>query len=74
MHPENTKTTPKYACKECGSVNIRSDFNGYDIFIARGSKLIHVGDEHLEPLIQALFCMDCDEELPVQSLDDITVE
>jgi len=74
MDPEGTGTLPKYACKECGSVNIRSDFNGYDIFIARGDKLLHVGDKHLEPLIQALFCLDCDEELPVQSLDDLEIE
>ena len=74
MDPEGTGTLPKYACKECGSVNIRSDFNGYDIFIARGDKLIHVGDEHLEPLIQTLFCMDCDEELPGQFLDDLNIE
>ena len=58
MTSENNATNPKYACKECGSEEVRGDFDTYQVYRAEGDKLIYLRSEFTDPVILALYCND----------------
>ena len=40
MTSENNATSPKFACKECGSDEVRGDFDTYPVFRAEDDKIV----------------------------------
>ena len=74
MNTENTGTLPKYACKECGSDEVRSELNGYEVFRAEGDKLIHLRSECMEAGIIELICLSCYTQIEVDDLGSIKIE
>ena len=63
MTSANTETRPKYACPECGSTEVRGDFDTYQVYLAEGDRLIHLRSEFTDPAILALYCNMCDVEI-----------
>ena len=63
MNPENTGALPKFACKECGSLEVRNDFDTYQVFLAEDDKLIHLRSEFTDPAILRLYCNFCGEQI-----------
>ena len=74
MSTENREVPPKYACQECGSVELRSDLNAFTVFVAEGDKLLHVRDEGAPGGLQGLYCYECGEEIDAGYLGDIPIE
>ena len=71
MSAENITTHPKYACKECGSVEVRSELNGYEVFRAEGDQLIHLRSECMEAGLIELHCLSCHEPIEVDDFGSI---
>ena len=65
---------PKYACQACGSTRLRSELNAFNVFIARGDKLVHVRDEGIACSLQELYCYECGEEIDAGYLGNIRIE
>ena len=74
MNSENNEAPPKYGCHECGSVELRSELNAFNVFIARGDRLVHVRDEGVACGLQELYCYECGEEIDAGYLGDIRIE
>lgn len=73
MTSENNATSPKYACKECGSDEVRSQFDTYQVFRAEGDKLVHLRSEFPVTGLLALYCNWCDEQIQ-GNMAEITIE
>ena len=73
MTSDNTSTSPKYACKECGSDEVRSQFDTYQVFRAEGDKLVHLRSEFPVTGLLALYCNWCDERIQ-GDMAEITIE
>ena len=65
---------PKYACRVCGSAELRSELNAFDVFIARGDKLVHVRNEGTPGGLQGLYCYECGEAIEAGYLGDIRIK
>ena len=75
MNPENTENLPKYACRECGSDELRGEMHGFEVFRAEGDKIIHVRSEGTDGGLGGLFCYECDEPIPVEgSFSTVPIE
>lgn len=74
MDCESTETLPKYACKKCGSNEVRSELNGYEVFLAEGDKLIHIRSECMEAGLIELHCLSCYQQIEVDDLGGIKIE
>ena len=73
MTSEYNTVSPKYACKECGSDEVRSQFDTYQVFRAEGDRLVHLRSEFPVTGLLALHCNWCDE--PIQgNMAEITIE
>ena len=73
MTSDNTSTSPKYACKECGSDEVRSQIDTYQVFRAEDDKLIHLRSEFPVTGLLALYCNWCDEQIH-GDMAEITIE
>ena len=73
MNPESIVPLPKYACKECGSQEVRGDFDTYQVFLAEDDKLVHLRSEFTDPAILALYCNECGEQID-EDLHGIKIE
>ena len=73
MISENNATSPKYACKECGSDEVRGDFDTYPVYLAEGDKLVFLRTELTDIGVMELYCNSCGEEID-ENLDGITIE
>ena len=73
MTPANTEIRPKYACTECGSTEVRGDFDTYQVYQAEGNKLVHLRSEWTDPAILELYCNVCHVEIEVD-LDGVVIE
>ena len=74
MDPESTGNLPKYACKEYGSDEVRSEFNGYDVFLAEGDKLILIRSEGMEDGVFGLCCLSCNMAIEVDDFAELSIE
>ena len=74
MNSDNNEAYPKYACAQCGSVEVRGDFDTYQVYRAEGDKLIHLRSEFTDPAILALYCNTCGERIEIENLYEITIE
>ena len=74
MKSVNNEARPKYACGQCGSVEVRGDFDTYQVYLAEGDKLIHLRPEFTDPAILALYCNSCDERIVIEDRGEITIE
>ena len=63
MTSDNTATPPKYDCTECGSTEVRGDFDTYQVFLAEGDKLVHLRSEFTDPALLHLYCNRCHVEI-----------
>lgn len=73
MTSANLATRPKYACPECGSTEVRGDFDTYQVFLAEGDKLMHLRSECTDPDILRLYCNSCHVEIEAD-LDGVEIE
>ena len=74
MNFSSEEAQPKYACRACGSVELRSDLDTFQVFIAIGDKLVHVRSEGTPGGLQGLYCYDCGEQIEAGSLGNIRIE
>ena len=65
---------PKYACRRCGSLKLRSNFDTFQVFRAEGDKIIHIGSDFLASGLWGLYSYECDEEIQVESLGSVKIE
>ena len=72
--PEDEGNLPKCACRECGSVQLRSDLDTYQVFLAQDDKLVHLRSEGTPGGLQGLYCYECGKEIEAGCLGDIRIE
>ena len=65
---------PKYACRNCGSHEVRGDFDTYQVFRAEENKLVHLRSEFTDPAVLALYCTECHEQIEIDDITEIRVE
>jgi hypothetical protein len=65
---------PKYACRNCGSDEVRGDFDTYPVFRAEGDKLAHLRSECPDGSVLALYCNECHEPIEIENLAEINIE
>ena len=70
----NNDAQPKYACKACGSDEVRGDFDTYQVYRAEGDKLVHLRSEFTDPAILELFCNICHELIEIEDFAGIIIE
>ena len=73
MTSENNAISPKYACKECGSDEVMSQFDTYQVFRAEDDKLVHLRSEFPVTGLLALYCNMCGEQIQ-GNMAEITIE
>ena len=73
MTSENNATSPRFACKECGSDEVRGDFDAYPVFRAEDDKIVFLRSELTCAGVLELYCNSCGEEID-EELDGITIE
>ena len=73
MTSENNATSPRFACKECGSDEVRGDFDTYPVFRAEDDKIVFLRTESTDTGVLELYCNSCGEEIN-EGLDGITLE
>ena len=73
MSSDNTTPSPKYACKECGSDEVRGDFDTYPVFRAEDDKIVFLRSELTDTGVMELYCNSCGEEID-EDLAEITIE
>ena len=54
-----TDNTPQYACRLCGSDEIRGDFDSYAVYRAEGDSLVFLYSELTDPIATSLYCVRC---------------
>ena len=74
MSTDPGELPPKYACAECGSDEVRGDFDTYQVYRAEGDQLIHLRSEFTDPAVLALYCMECGERIDIEDLREIKIE
>ena len=73
MSSEESATSPKFACKECGNDEVRGDFDTYPVFSAEDDKIVFLRTELTDTGVMELYCNSCGEEID-EDLDGITIE
>ena len=73
MTSENSATSPRFAYKECGSDEVRGDFDTYPVFRAEDDKIVFLRTELTDIGVMELYCNSCGEEID-EDLDGITIE
>lgn len=70
-----TDNTPKYACRLCGSNEIRGEFDSYPVFQAEGDRLVFLRMDSIPGGLSELYCNFCHESIDVEyeKLGDIEV-
>lgn len=58
-----TESTPKYACRLCGSADIRGGLDSYPVFQAEGDMLVYRRSEPSGWGIEYLYCLQCGKQL-----------
>ena len=71
---EDERNLPKCACRVCGSVQLRSDLDTYQVFLAQDDKLVHLRSEGAPGGLQSLYCYECGEEIEAGDLGDLSIE
>lgn len=74
MNSDHSEVFPKYGCRRCGSVEVRGDFDTYQVYGAEGDKLVHLRSEFTDPAVLALYCNECGERIPIDDLTEVVVE
>ncbi len=74
MSTKNTDARPKFACGNCGSTEVREDFDTYQVYLAEGDKLIHLRSEWTDPAILSLHCNHCQHKIEIYDLGEIVIE
>lgn len=74
MNPDSNEVSPKYGCRRCGSVEVRGDFDTYQVYRAEGDKLIHLRSEFTDPAVLSLYCNECGGRIEIGDLCDIKIE
>ena len=64
---------PKYACSHCGSIEVRGDFDSCPVFRAEGDRIIYLRSETY-PLIDALYCNFCHEDIEIENINELIIE
>ena len=73
MSTQNSSELAKYACRNCGSDEVRGDFDTYQVYRAEGDRLVHLRSELTDPAILALYCNSCEEQIEIEDLGEITI-
>lgn len=75
MTVESSDKSSKYACRICGSVEVRGIFDTYPVFLAEGDRLIYQRLESTGAGIEALYCNECHEQIEIddEELDNLVL-
>ena len=73
MTSENNATSPRFACKECGSDEVRGDFDTYPVYRAEDDKIVFIRTELTDIGVTELYCNSCGEGID-ENLEGITIE
>ena len=68
------ESLPKYACRNCGSDEVRGDFDTYQVYRAEGDRLVHLRSEFTDPAILALYCAECHEPIEIGDLAELKIQ
>ncbi len=74
MGSSKNEEGPKYACRSCGCHEVRGDFDTYQVYLAVGTKLIHLRSEFTDPAVLELYCNRCQEQIEIEDISEITIE
>ena len=67
-------TLPKYACRNCGSHEVRGDFDTYPVFQAEGDKLVFQRKECPDGSVLVFYCTDCHEPIEIENVAEVKIE
>ena len=65
---------PKYACRNCGSDEVRGDFDTYQVYRAEDDRLVHLRSEFTDPAVLVLFCTQCHGRIHIEDITEIKFE
>lgn len=63
----------KYACRNCGSVEVATNTETWAVFLAEGDRLLYLRDESPGTGLQSLFCNECGTDIEVEDYDSIPI-
>ena len=73
MENSDGTCSPKYGCRQCGSVELWGKYDTLQVFRAEGDALIDFGSKRLDSGLRELFCYECDSEIVVESLKEVKI-
>ena len=65
---------PKYACRYCGSDEVRGDFDTYQVFRAEGDKIVFQRSECPDGSVLALYCNQCQAPIEIENVAEIKID
>ena len=65
---------PKYACRECGSDEIRGESDSYPVFRAEDDKIVYLRSETLPGGPSYLYCNECEEPIEADDIGGIEID
>lgn len=69
-----TNSDPIYACRICGSDEIRGEPDSYPVFLAEDDKIVYLRSETYANDLSELYCNHCDEPIEVEDFGAIKIE
>lgn len=74
MTSQRNDPLPQYACRICGSGEIRGEPDSYPVFRAEDDKIVYLRSETLPGGLSYLYCNECDEPIEADDLGRIRVD
>lgn len=74
MTSQRNDPLPQYACRICGSDEIRGEMDSYPVFRAEDDKIVYLRSETLPGGLSYLYCNECDEPIEADDLGRIRVD
>ena len=73
MKLNNSTESPRYGCRQCGSVKLRGGFDTFQVFRAEGDVVVHLGSEFSASGLLELICYECGKEIEVDDLGEVHI-
>lgn len=74
MTSQRNDPLPQYACRICGSDEIRGEPDSYPVFRAEDDKIVYLRSETYDNDLSDLICNECHEPIEVADYGRIKIE
>lgn len=74
MTSQRNDPLPQYACRICGSDEIRGEPDSYPVFRAEDDKIVYLRSETYDNDLSDLICNECLEPIEVADFGRIRIE